>query len=79
MKGEFRKKKGKIALIDLSKIRVAIEGIQKTKKDGTKVNVNFSPSNLQIQELNLDDKKRLKAIERNTKIKPSGKSKENAS
>ncbi len=64
MRGEFRKRTGKIASVDLKKLRISIEGIQRTKKDGTKVNVWFAPSNLQIQELNLDDKERRKAIER---------------
>jgi len=64
MRGEFKKKTGKIAIVDLKKLRVSIEGIQKTKKDGTKVNVWFSPSNLRIKELNLDDKERKKALER---------------
>ena len=61
-KGEFKGKIGKINLINLKKIKVAIDGIQKTKKDGTKVNVIFDPSNLQIQELNLDDKMRIKRL-----------------
>lgn len=64
MRGEFKGKTGKINLIDLKKYRVAIDGIQKSKKDGTKVNVYFAPSNLQVQELNLDDVKRKKSLER---------------
>ena len=68
MRGEFKGKKGKISIVNLVKSKVVIEGIQRTKKDGTKVNVPFAASNLQIQELNLDDKKRIAAIER--KIKP---------
>ena len=71
MKGEFKKKTGKIALVDLKKTRVSIEGIQRTKKDGTKVNVWFNPSNLQIQELDLEDKKRRMAIERTNANKKS--------
>lgn len=67
MRGEFKKRTGKIASVDLKKLRVSIEGIQRTKKDGTKVNVWFAPSNLQIQELSLDDKKRKKAVERGAK------------
>ncbi len=67
MKGEFRKKTGKINSVDLKKSRVSIEGLQRTKKDGTKINVWFNASNLQIQELNLEDKKRKMAIERNRK------------
>ncbi len=63
-RGEFKKKQGKISRIDYPKLKVYIEGIQRTKKDGTKVSVPFEPSNLQIIELFLEDKKRRKALER---------------
>ncbi len=66
MKGEFKKKTGKIESVDLKRLRTTIEGLNRTKKDGTKIKVYFSPSNLQIQELNLEDKKRRIAIERKT-------------
>jgi len=59
MRGEFRGKEGKIIEINLKKMKVYIEGIQKTKKDGTKVNVPIDPSNIQITELK-EDKKRMK-------------------
>ena len=62
MKGSFKKKQGKISSIDVKRTKIAIEGIQKSKKDGTKVNIFFHPSNLQIQELNLEDTKRTKRI-----------------
>ena len=71
MRGEFRKKTGKIEMINMKKSRVVISGIHKTKKDGTKIKVYFAPSNLLIQELNLDDKKRLEAL--NRKIKEEDK------
>ena len=61
MRGKFAKKRGKILGVDLKKIRVTIENLNRTKSDGTKVNVYFAPSNLQIKSLNLDDRKRLKA------------------
>jgi large subunit ribosomal protein L24 len=64
MRGEFKKKRGKIMVVDTAKFRVYIEGVQRVKKDGTKVNVPFKPSKLQIVELNLDDKKRIKSMER---------------
>lgn len=67
MKGKFKKKTGKIELIDLKRLRTTIEGLNRTKKDGTKIKVYFSPSNLQIQELDLEDKKRRIAIERGIK------------
>ena len=64
VRGEFRKKTGKIETVNVKKLRVMIEGIFRTKKDGTKVSVYFTPSNLLIKELNLDDVKRIKALER---------------
>jgi large subunit ribosomal protein L24 len=64
MRGAFKGKKGKVNEVDTSKMRLSIDGIYRTKKDGTKVNVWFVPSNLQIQELNLEDKKRQESIER---------------
>ena len=64
MRGSFRKKKTKVTLVDHKKSRVALENIQRSKKDGAKVNVYFHPSNLQIITLNLDDKKRNEALNR---------------
>jgi large subunit ribosomal protein L24 len=63
MRGQFKKKSGKIIGVNTVAGKVFIENIQKTKKDGTKINVPFDPSNLQITELNLEDKKRLKKPE----------------
>ncbi len=65
MRGSFKKKKGKILEIDLKRSRATIEGINRKKLDGTKVNVYLNPSNLQILNLNLDDNKRLKAVRKN--------------
>jgi len=70
MNGENKGKTGKISVVDMTKIRVAIEGIQIAKKDGTKVNIFFAPSNLKITELNLEDKMRLDSIK-----KPENKTK----
>ena len=64
MRGEFKGKRGKIGSLDKYNFKVYIEGMQKDKKDGTKVSVPFHPSNLQITELNLDDKKRSENLER---------------
>jgi len=56
MRGESTKKQGKVVVINLKKNKVAIDGIQKTKKDGTKINIWFHASKLQIISLNTDDK-----------------------
>lgn len=65
MAGEFRGKTGKISSVDMRKMKLTIEGIQLTKKEGSKVNVPFDSSKLMITELNLDDKKRLASINKN--------------
>ena len=64
MRGSSYKKKAKVVSINLKRSRVALEGLQKTKKDGSKVNIFFHPSVLQIQSLFLDDKQRLAALNR---------------
>jgi len=67
MRGSFKKKKAKVTEVDLKNSLVALENQQRTKKDGTKVNVFFHPSNLQIQTLVLDDKERLAVLNRKNK------------
>lgn len=67
MKGEFRKKTGKIDIVDYDSLKVTIESMQQQKKDGTKVNIKFDPSNLMIIEFNMEDKKRIESIERGKK------------
>lgn len=64
MRGKFKKKQGKITDVKIKISKVIVEGIQIKKKDGSKVNVRLQPSNLQIIELNLEDRKRRKALER---------------
>jgi len=64
MRGEFKGKTGKVVLVNTKKMKVFVEGMQRTRKDGTKINVPLDPSKLQIISLNLDDKKRLESIEK---------------
>lgn len=76
MKGEFKSKIGKVSEVNLKKLRIVIDGLYRTKKDGSKVSVYFDPSNLQIKELNLDDEKRKQALERKVKGRESKKEEE---
>ncbi len=69
MRGQFKKKIGKIDRVDLKKSYVYVTGIEVIKKDGTKTFYPLKPSNLMITELNLDDKKRQKIIDRKKKGK----------
>jgi large subunit ribosomal protein L24 len=62
--GQFKGKTGKIDRINTKKTKIYITGIDVVKKDGTKAFCPFNPSNLIITELNLDDKKRVKSLER---------------
>lgn len=65
--GEFKKKKGKLTKVNMINLKVHIEGIQRNKRDGTKADVPIDPSNLQIVELDLNDKKRIQSLERKAK------------
>jgi len=70
MRGKFKGKQGKITEIKVKTQKIFIEGIQIKKKDGSKTNVPIKPSNLQIIELNLDDRKRkIRRIRTTDKVK----------
>jgi large subunit ribosomal protein L24 len=67
MRGEHKKKTGKISRVDYKNYRVYIEGITIKSTTGTEKQIAIHPSNLRIINLTLDDKKRVKAFERKTK------------
>ena len=67
MRGKFKKKTGKISRVDTNKIKVYIDGITRKKVDGSEVQVPIHPSNLKIINLNIEDKKRIKALTRTVK------------
>jgi|SRR3989344_1539363 len=71
MKGKFKGKQGKITKIKLKGLKIFIEGIQVKKQDGSKANVKIHPSNLQIIELNLDDRKRAEKLKTELKSEKS--------
>ena len=63
MRGSFKKKKAKVISVEVKRNRVALENLQRTKKDGTKIQVYFNPSSLQIQTIGSSDKKRISSTE----------------
>ncbi|MBM3200529.1 50S ribosomal protein L24 [Candidatus Woesearchaeota archaeon] len=67
LRGQFRKKSGKVTRVDLKKVRIYIEGIEHIKKDGSKLPFPIHPSNLMITELNMEDKRRKEVLERKAK------------
>lgn len=64
MRGKYKKKTGKIMRVDKTKYRVYVEGVMSRKTDGTERQAALHPSNLMVTKLNLDDKKRVAALQR---------------
>lgn len=64
LKGQFKKKEGKVERINRRSCKVFVTGIELVKKEGSKILQPLDPSNLLITELNLDDKKRKAKLEK---------------
>ena len=64
LRGQHKKKTGAVTKVFLKQEKVFVEGIQKTKKDGSTVPLALNPTNLMITTLNLDDKRRKEKIEK---------------
>lgn len=62
MRGQYKKKEGKVERVSVKNTKVYVTGIETLKKDGSKSLYALKPSNLQIIELNLDDKKRAEKL-----------------
>ena len=67
LRGQFKGHIGNVDKIDLKKSKAIILGIEVSKKDGSKTTYPINVSNLMITELNIDDKKRKKVLERKQK------------
>ncbi len=74
MRGKFKKKQGKVTIVNTKLSKIIIEGIQVKKIEGSKVNAPMRPSNLQIIELNTDDRKRSKSLIKEAKKEQESKS-----
>lgn len=64
MRGQFYGIIGKVEEVNYTTSRVFVEGASIVKKDGSKSSYPIHPSNLQVQEMVLNDKRRIKSIER---------------
>ena len=64
MRGQYKKKTGKVMRVLTISQKIYIEGIEVTKKDGSKAQVPLHPSNLMITELDLTDKYRKEKLEK---------------
>lgn len=58
LRGNFASKVGVVDRVVLDTLKVYVAGVEVSKKDGSNVKVPLNPTNLQIVELKLDDKKR---------------------
>lgn len=67
MKGKFKGKRGKVTRVMLKISKIIIDGVNIKKIDGSKADVKMRPSNLQIIELNMDDKRRFKSTNKSQK------------
>lgn len=56
LRGDYKGMEGKIAKVDLKKLKVTVDGVTKEKADGTTIHVPIAPSHLMITKLNLEDK-----------------------
>ena len=61
MRGKFKGKQGKVGVVDVKQTRIQVDGIQRTKAGGEKLETWFHPSKVKIIILNVEDKKRLKS------------------
>lgn len=66
LRGQFKGRENKVEKIDIKQSKVFITGVDSTKKDGSKAQYPFTPSNIMITELNLEDKKRKEMLARKT-------------
>ena len=68
MRGSNKGKEGKVDRVSLKYEKVYITGFENIKKDGSKTMISFTPSNLMIITLNIDDKKRKQKLESKTSV-----------
>lgn len=75
LRGQFRKKEGRVERINLKREKVYVSGLEIVKKDGSKIIPGLAPHKIMILELELNDKKRKQKLEKNklTKNRPAGK------
>lgn len=59
LRGEFRRKFGKVEEVNLGKMKVAVDSVKIRKASGQEVAAWLEPSNLLITKLDLGDKKRV--------------------
>jgi large subunit ribosomal protein L24 len=63
-KGDRRLSEGKVLRVDSKRGKVYVEGVTRTRMDGSTVQLPIRPENVMITKLNLDDRRRREKLER---------------
>lgn len=63
-RGSFNGKVAKVSSVDMRNQVIYLEGVERTKKDGSKAAVGLHPSNVTIMEIVTDDKQRTASLTR---------------
>jgi large subunit ribosomal protein L24 len=71
VRGDYKGHEGKVSSIDLSKMRITVEGVTIKKTDGTTKPAPIKPSKVIITKLDLSDKKRKEIFESRLKRRES--------
>ena len=67
LRGKFKGQAGKVIKVDLKKLVAYVDSIKRKRADGREVHIPLKPSNLQIVNLNMDDKMRVKKFKKKKK------------
>lgn len=68
LRGKFKGIKGKVERVDLRELKVYVDNVKIKKVDGSEIPKPLEASNLMITDLNLEDKKRVAALERGKQV-----------
>jgi large subunit ribosomal protein L24 len=73
MRGDRKGFEGKVSKVNRSKYRIFVDGVTRTKVDGSSIQFPIHPSKTMIINLEVDDKWRKKALERKGVMPPKKK------
>ena len=63
-KGDRKLSEGRVLRVDVKDCRIYIEGVTRTRMDGSTVQIPIKPENVMITRLNLNDQWRRRVLER---------------
>jgi large subunit ribosomal protein L24 len=69
LRGDYKGVTGTVIRVDYKKRRIYVDGVVRQKVSGESTHVTIHPSKVMITKLNLDDKRRVEALERTSKVK----------